>query len=113
MAEKAYEPLTLGETGEVSGIVLNDAHGLCLASQGSGFVATNSAVYTNLVRLSSQLQHSAEASDSSPLITIETDDNIILCKEYHGHCVAATVPLAEGRAPSSDETTEANSSTTA
>lgn len=87
---------------EISGILCNDASGLCLASQGHGLVADEqqdssssvdtAGVYTNLVRLAAQL-HPENAADATPLITIETEETTIYCKEYHGHAVAVAVPV--------------------
>ena len=104
MAGTEYEASSPAAMGRLSGVVLNDASGLQLASQGEGFDVTRSGVFTNLVRLSSQLQHGEETSDVAPLITVETEDSLILCKEYHGHCVAATVPTVARAAPSLEST---------
>jgi len=111
----------------VGGILCNDPSGLCLASRGrltaQDSESTESAgVYTNLVRLASQLQQPAQqngqpsrsenkASDSAdgpsspsksgmsgtasggpPLITIEYENSAVLVKEYEGHAVAVRVP---------------------
>ena len=96
--------MTGTDMGGLSGVVLNDASGLQLASQGEAFGQMQSGVFTNLVRLSSQLQHGEESSDVAPLITVETEDALILCKEYHGHCVAATVRTVARAAPSIEST---------
>jgi len=72
------------------GILCNDPSGLCVASQ--NLDVSQSGVYTSLLRLASQLQQQGEATDSSPLITIETDTSAILVKEYDGHAVALRVP---------------------
>jgi hypothetical protein len=104
MTGNKFESSTLVESGQASGILLNDAGGLCLASKGDGFNSADSGVYTNLVRLASQLEHGRNASDTvAPLVTIETDESLVFCKEYHGHCVAIAVPLVAGDSSSSTE----------
>lgn len=85
------DSLISGDREGVGGILCNDPSGLCLASKGS-IDASNSGVYTSLVRLASQLKNKGEATDSSPLITIECDTSAILVKEYDGHTVALRVP---------------------
>jgi hypothetical protein len=77
----------------VGGILCNDRSGLCLSSAGA-IDSSNSGVYTNLVRLATQLQQQGKATDSTPLITIETYSSAIIVKEYDGHAVALKVPSA-------------------
>jgi hypothetical protein len=89
--------LVSGDRQGVGGILCNDSSGLCLSSKGE-IDSSNSGVYTNLVRLASQLQQQGEATDSAPLITIETDDSALLVKEYDGHAVALRVPSTSAAA---------------
>lgn len=84
------DSLVSGDREGVGGILCNDASGLCLSSTGA-IDSSHSGIYTNLVRLAAQLQH-GEATDTAPLITIETDQAAILVKEYDGHAVAVRVP---------------------
>ena len=85
--------------------VCNDPSGLLLAGDSS--LSQNTGVYTNLVRLASQLSSAAPAAPKKtvastsaevstnhhPLITLETTDAAILVKEYYGgHAVAFRVP---------------------
>lgn len=113
-----------GETGRdgVDGILCNDPSGLCMAARGSLNTRNNianSGVYTNLIRLASQLQGASKNEEQQqqqqqqpqqqqpsgggvgasttevPLITIEYDDSAVLVKEYDGHVVALRVPSAK------------------
>ena len=89
--------------------VCNDPSGLLLAGDSS--LSQNTGVYTNLVRLASQLSSAAPttptktststsaevSSNHHPLITLETTDAAILVKEYYGgHAVAFRVPSQSG-----------------
>jgi hypothetical protein len=85
------DSLVTGDRQGLGGILCNDPSGLCLSSKGE-IDHSNSGVYTNLVRLASQLRQQGEATDSAPLITIETDSSALLVKEYDGHAVALRVP---------------------
>jgi Ragulator complex protein LAMTOR5 len=83
-----------GDNRKESGILCNDPNGLCIASEGSlgggGGKHEDWGVYTNMVKLASQL--TGADSQSAPLITIETDQAAILVKSYEGHTVALRVP---------------------
>jgi hypothetical protein len=99
------DSLVSGDRQGVGGILCNDSVGLCLSSKGE-IDSSNSGVYTNLVRLASQLQQQGEATDSAPLITIETDASALLVKEYDGHAVALRVPITSAsKEPSNGEDT--------
>jgi hypothetical protein len=93
--------LVSGDRQGVGGILCNDSSGLCLSSKGE-IDSSNSGVYTNLVRLASQLQQQGEATDSAPLITIETDASALLVKEYDGHAVALRVPSTSAAKEATD-----------
>jgi len=87
----------LGDTREGTGILCTDASGLCLAAEGvsTGNADQAAGVYSNMVRLASQLQ------GGNPLITIETDEGSTLIKSYDGgNTVALTVPNATAAASS-------------
>jgi hypothetical protein len=73
-----------GEVEQVESILCNDPTGLLLASRGD---IEKSGVYTNLIRLASQL-----GVEGDPLITIDCDDATLLIKEYDGHAIAVRVP---------------------
>lgn len=85
-------------TASVDGLLCNDQSGLCLVSKGTMKDGKDSGAYTSLSRLASQLsfpnqeQTTNMNSTESPLITVETDKNKILIKEYEGHAVAMKVP---------------------
>ena len=107
------ERLVSGDrAGSMGGIQCNDPNGLALHVRGN---MNGSGVYTNLVRLASQLQPTGASTSTTkggggggqptshdgtnttgthppPLITIETDTTSILIKEYDGHTVAIRVP---------------------
>ena len=109
------ERLVSGDrAGSMGGIQCNDPNGLALHVRGN---MNGSGVYTNLVRLASQLQPTGTSTSTTkggggggggqptshdgtnttgthppPLITIETDTTSILIKEYDGHTVAIRVP---------------------
>eukprot|EP00934_Nitzschia_sp_Nitz4_P008948 Nitzschia sp. Nitz4//scaffold178_size73299//26025//26339//NITZ4_005701-RA/size73299-processed-gene-0.4-mRNA-1//1//CDS//3329539128//8938//frame0 len=97
------ESLTSGDRSEIGGILCNDVNGLCLVSKGNMSAQANSGVYSNMVRLASQLspnQSSADANNA-PLITIECDTSTFLVKDYNGHAVALRVPsTSDAPAPS-------------
>ena len=80
---------------DVGGILCNDPHGLCVATQGA-IPAQQAGVYTNLVRLAAKLQrgqHSPQDEQQAPpLITLETADTAILVKDYAGYAVAVQIP---------------------
>lgn len=80
---------------KVGGVLCNDTSGLCLISEGAMRGETNnSGVYTNLVKLASQLSpHQAHhANHNTPLITLESQASAVLIKEYDGRTVAIQVP---------------------
>ena len=68
-------------------ILSNDPQGLCLSVKGSVKGSRdNVGVYSNLVRLASQLPSSGSSDRKvAPLITIKTAMTAILVKEYAGH----------------------------
>jgi hypothetical protein len=116
MASKGYqasslvESLVSGDRQELGGILFNDANGLCVSSYGEGLEQGNSGVYTNLVRLASQLQHGQEENaEVTPTITIETEDSAVVCKEYHSQTVAVRVPFAATSVLSTETTEDASS----
>lgn len=95
-----------GDAREGTGILCNDKMGLCIASEGVfACDEANSGVFTSMVRLASQLQG---AANSSPLITIETDDASILVKAYDGHAVALRVPTTVSSGGSNANRSSAN-----
>lgn len=88
---KVVESLMSGDRSQVGGILCNDASGLCLMSEGD--VQGPPGIYTNLVRLASQL--SPQEEGSTPLITLESESSAIFVKEYDGRAVAIQVPSAD------------------
>lgn len=109
MSVKKSQLSPLMESDDLKGIIVNDSSGLCLASEGdgTGLNSSDSGVFTNLIRLASQLQHGGNGSDTPALVTIETDDSVILCKEYLSHCVAVAVPIGgTNKQASSDDRTD-------
>lgn len=100
---KVIDALVLREDrSTVGGVLCNDASGLCLIAKGA-LRAEDSGVYTNLVRLASQLSPSQRNQQSSlgmatnnhPLISLEMQDSSVLVKEYDGRTVAIRVPSGE------------------
>lgn len=77
---------------EDTGILANDPMGLRIGSEGYVTEETNSGVFTNIMRLASQLQTDESVPNVSPIITIETDESTYLIKEYDGNTVALKVP---------------------
>lgn len=75
---------------KVGGVLCNDVNGLCLVSEGA--MRGDPGVYTNLVRLASQL--SPQDQGNMPLITLESQSSAVLLKEYDGRTVAIQVPTA-------------------
>ena len=61
-------------------------------------------MYSNLVRLAAQLSQDSNQK-VSPLITIETDSQAILVKEYADHAVAFTVAKSSSSSDASLTTT--------
>jgi hypothetical protein len=77
------------------GVLCNDVNGLCLISEGAMRGENNSGVYTNLVKLASQLSPQTLANHNPPLITLESQASAVLIKEYDGRTVAIQVPSGQ------------------
>lgn len=110
---KIMDSLTRGEErSKVSGVLCNDANGLCLISKGA-LRAEDSGIYSTLVRLASLLSPSqgthgglAIAGITTPLITLESEAWSALIKEYDGRTVAIRVPSGGNEKPLQAESKE-------
>jgi hepatitis B virus X-interacting protein len=76
---------SFGDAEGITGAICNDQNGLCLGSRGAAIMdEAKSGVFTSLVKLASKLDPGSEP----PLIAIETEESVLLIKEYDGHAVA-------------------------
>ena len=100
-----------GERSRVGGVLCNDGSGLCLISKGA-LQGSDPGLYTNLVRLASQLSPQASeagqgmTATSVPLITVESKSSSVLIKEYDGRTVAIQVPTTRKESLSNAESKE-------